>query len=191
MKRTNLPQEALTHKVNSLPDDLRSVAEEMLAEKFGIEEEVVERSAPNPFRDNTQFDARADDATYVSGPRAVDDPRMGYGRRFRNNIRVEVQPWNNGRVAEVDVNAPSIHHLREAIDQFDWENVPKHDRTWLFGPRFWHYLKADPRMASAIVSRNPPRDSWREGIEISIADLYGIPVVVNPNIPAGMLIARF
>lgn len=44
---TNLQQAVKTSKVSTLPDDLKAIAEAMLAEKFG--EEVVEQEAPAPF----------------------------------------------------------------------------------------------------------------------------------------------
>ena len=43
---TNLPQEVQTSKVTTLPDDLKKIAEEMLAEKFGVKEVVTESGSP-------------------------------------------------------------------------------------------------------------------------------------------------
>lgn len=83
----SLPKELKTSKVETLPDDLKSIAEKMLAEKFGIEEEVLERKSPPSFR------GKCDCYGGSSADSQVDN-RYGYGRDFDPGRRYpEAEDW--------------------------------------------------------------------------------------------------
>lgn len=190
MKHINLPQEARTNKVETLPDDLKSIAEEMLAKKFGVEEEVVREEPPfDPFLRIHESHTATDDGFLQASTTTTEYDYRGR-RGFLNDIQISIQPWDRRKIAQVNVNAPSERHIRDAIDNFEWSAVPRYGRQWVFNPRFWNYLKSDPRMGMSTSHKPTPRE-WREGVEVSVAYLYGIPVTVSPHIREGLLIARF
>ena len=142
-----------TRKINSLPEDLRKIADELLYEKFGaddtIEEVKVEKST-DTFRGINdgffQFDGRQDVAFNES---YVDYRRM----ERRPEVTARCNPYDSTRVATTPICTPDFRGLVEALRRLDEQNLPRRDRIFRLEPRFWNYLKRDDEIALHLCHR--------------------------------------
>lgn len=173
-----LPAELKTNKVDTLPDDLRFIAEEMLAKKFDIPEEVPPKRGGS-FRVQPVESAWTTAGTQQTYYGVEFEPSYGRGgRQSGNGIKVRLEPWSGHRVAEISVREPTIDSLMRAIRTFDEEMIDG-DRTFIMSPRFWHYLARDPNNFRYIRKLHKPR--FQEGVKPVIAELLGCDVIVyNP-----------
>lgn len=176
----NFPQATKTKKVSSLPDDLKKLAEDLIAEKFDVKEEVVEREAPRPFRQEYPGTSGPDDRVRVASKDVFIDPHLGQRLRrgeqgFRERIEVITTPWSSRPVATVPVPDPSTHGLRTAITQLKLANI--RPRTFYMIPEFMEHLLVTDREFAHYYNRNADTSKSRHGI------IYGIDVVVSSTIP--------
>jgi hypothetical protein len=174
-----LPPVLQTAKRNSLPKDLKSIADELIAEKFGIEEEVVERKAPNPFQGGFAQE-------FPNGTN-VDDRIRGRQGSFPNNITVEVRPWDNLRLARIEVISPTYGGLVNAMRAFDMQNLTR-ERALVVNPSWWNYMLADMRLRELIIQRHGVR---YEGTMPVVAEVFGCKVVEYPGVRTAVLEARY
>ncbi len=187
---TNSPQEVTQKslKYQSLPDELKSIADELIRDKFGVEEEVVP-DVGQSFRNNEGKPR----ATYVGPDEFFIDPTMGNGyirserqRGYRDEIRVEIRPWDSSRVATLQIGEPSFDCLRKGMQRFDMENI-RNERTFIMHPNFYRSLMCDPNFGHYVQERyNHPV----EGARNVIAQIFGVDIEINPRYEC-ILEARF
>lgn len=152
-----LPAELRTKKVKSLQGDLKNIAEELLAEKFGIEEEVVERRAPDPFRPgygcNDPFceSCYGGDSTprHEFGRDAL-DPRFGF-------------PSTQG-IRTTLITLEGCYEILKRLERDVGPSLRRRNTEWRMGRREFDDLTRDRRSEGAIrFGRSSP-------------ELFGIPV---------------
>lgn len=154
-----LPQELQTQKINSLSGELRDIAEELLAEKFDIKEEVV------PQRDDSfrgmgpqcycgpQYAQRcpAHESTYNNGGQFGSPSEVvGHFDTWRDFSR---------RVQQISIYITSPSHIvrgmMELLEKADMENWPRYRRTFIMAPDIARYLMIEPGL------------DFREGVQPS------------------------
>lgn len=129
MAQKHLAQGLTTSKVNSLPKELRDIAESLIGEKFGYEE-AVERKSSNPFHYQTVWGVDAADDRYVSV--------SGYTTCSMDSTFVR-QVGNSQIVERFDIEArrsilstpikfPDTRSFRDAIHRLDMVNARTNDR---------------------------------------------------------------
>lgn len=182
-----LPHGVQTKKVKSLPDDLKSIAEELIADKFGIVEEVV------PEVDDFFHDPRFRQE-FPTGPDEVFfGPRMDDRRDRRGDVgflQVRQEPWSRLRVAEIEITYPSYENLVRAMRELDINNIrDREKREFVFHPEFYHFLMRDMQIARYM--RHTERGTWREGEKQVVGELMGCNVIVTHKVRHALLIARF
>ena len=162
----HLPQDLRTKKTNSLPDDLKSIAEELIGEKFGFEEEVVERKASDPFPPSG---FGFDETTTISEPHH----RL---RGYRNIEVLDDFMRFRGYVARARISNPTFRCLvDEGLRVFDRENI-RHDRVIFVGRYFLHEM----------MRREPDfRFNFRENMRArqmgehrTVGEIFGCKVVI-------------
>ena len=109
---TNLQQAVKTSKVSTLPDDLKAIAEAMLAEKFGEEAIEVKSQGPFPGGSTTSFRNIGLDEVFIEPPMGN---RRGVGHRDLGEINVRMEPWSRDRVAEMEITYPSYGVLKATL----------------------------------------------------------------------------
>lgn len=190
-----LPKELRTRKLKSLPDELSKIAEELLADKFGIEEEVVP-SVDDFFLDPTattdrrrfgpdEFGRFVDvDESYVHDIERIRDRQRGY----KEELHVEIRPWDRCRVASLRIREPRFDSLIDGLRRLDRENISRGNRKFVMAPGFWDYLRRDPQMHMNIQYADR---MWREGEERFEAVIFGCKIIVHPGVMDCMLEATF
>lgn len=169
---TSLPQEVKTNKVQTLPDDLKSIAEEMLAAKFGVKEEAPKKAKSFPGRDGWTVPDFND--IFI-------EPDVGSGRLDRREPTIEVkhQPWNGDRIAEVEVGYPSEGDLIDVFRLLDRKVGRNDNRKVYMGRRFIHEIMRDVRFARSFTMK--ARFDDRDGVEREIGEVFGFPVISISN----------
>ncbi len=110
---SDLPKAAQTRKLNSLPDDLKSIAAEMIAKKFPTKkEEKVE--IPDPFRGRTATETAYAQPAYADADRRYAVPPGG-------NIQVQYDHWSRTYRFSIDHITEEI--LMSAMRMLDMNNV--------------------------------------------------------------------
>lgn len=171
-----LPQELKTSKVKALPDDLKKIAEEMLAKKFDIKEEVVFPKWEDPFLD---INRGAFAGTGFNGAGGATTTQFfgEFQPGYQDQIYVESQPWSNNRVAKLRIRHPAENELISALQRFDKQNM-RGKRSFIMSREFCDYV----------------RSWWRftqhGGIE-GVGQIFGCDVIVSPQVQDCVLEARF
>lgn len=170
----SLPQEVKTNKVQTLPDDLKSIAEEMLAAKFGVKEAAPKKA--KSFRGDTG-NSPWSVGGFTSGSIGIESASFMGGRGRRNgSVQVSVQPWNGNRVAEIEVGYPDDSSLVDAFRELDSRFGRDNRRKIIVGPRFFNELCRDPRLR--IQMKSDWDRGFDDGVEHEVARIYNFPVIV-------------
>lgn len=130
-----LPKEAQTQSLSSLPDDLRKIAEELIGEKFKVEEVVERKSRPS-------FQGR--------GARVADEPDVAYrqgGDRFggyRDDSwgSISVRQDLYKRNYTIEISEPSERVLLEVMRMMDMNNFRRRKSILYIIPEHARLLKA-------------------------------------------------
>ena len=170
-----------TRKINSLPEDLKLIAEELLVEKFG-EEKKVEKST-NSFPGDDFYGIRVSkefglQMGHLSNSEVAerlfgttDELSMGYGRMEHiPGLNTRVDFSSRQRVVTTPVTTPDFRGLVEALRRLDEQNLPRRDRIFRFNPRFWDAIRYDRELSSYLA----PTD-YRE------YSLLGCRILVEPS----------
>ena len=164
-----LPKELRTKKTNSLPNDLKSIAEELIGEKFGFEEEVVERKAPDSFRQEygpfgdtiglTEIRTREGDVLRVSSEFYDRIRRSNQG--YLEEIELARDFRSNRPKARLYIPNPDMSSLMTALKRFKYLNI-RHDYVFVMSPGFANEMMYRDRDFGYYFQRTHERP--REGV---------------------------
>lgn len=145
MAQKHLAQDLTTSKVNSLPKELRDIAESLIGDKFGYEE-VVERKSSHPFHYRTLWGANATDAGYVSVSDYITygiDPT--FVRQVGNSRITERLDFETRRsILSTTIEFPDTRSFRDAIRRLDMANARANDRFAYLPNEFARALFSTP-----------------------------------------------
>lgn len=137
MAQKHLAQDLTTSKVQSLPKELRDIAENLIGDKFGYEE-VVERKSSNPFHYQTVWGVEAADDGYVSvsgytthgiNPTVV--------RQVGNGEIVERFDFETKRsILSAPIEFPGAGGFRDAMGRLDMADARKSNKFAYLTPDF-------------------------------------------------------
>lgn len=188
---TNLQQAVKTSKVSTLPDDLKAIAEAMLADKFG--EEVVEQQVPDPFHGNKPdgFDAGYFDTIDITELTGRDGSKIRVSSEFLDRIRQanrgyldEITLTSDFRSrrpkARLSVSNPHMDGLASAVRRFRELNI-RYDMMFVMNPDFANEMMHRDRDFSYYFQRNDNRRR-REGERDVYGQIMGIDVVITPEV---------
>lgn len=159
-------------KIQTLPDDLKSIAEELIRDKFGAEEEVVEQSTAS-FHNITRQeyppnDARFDGLHTQFGDGFVDvldkstDDTYQYTRYRTGDLRTWFSPYHRTRHVAVSIHSPDTRSIRASIQELDRVNVRQDGRTIMMPPRFARELMASRDYQIFMVYRESDRVGYSD-----------------------------
>lgn len=175
-----------TRKINSLPEDLRKIADELLYEKFGADDEINEDKVAKStasFRgavDISQWQGQSGFDMGYSGSAEYDErysqvPDIAYvGRGVmerRPGINARVDFSNRQQVITTPVTSPDFRGLTEALRRFDEQNLPRRDRIFRLEPRFWNYLRQDRELGLYLSTSSYAQEYT----------LFGCRIIVDPS----------
>lgn len=182
MSVVNLPQETQTRKIQSLSDDQRKIAEELIAEKFDIREEVVQKEDTS-FREHCTCGPE-----YATRCRIHDnEPSMGYGRmdQFYGadfgrgiDIQTRVDFQTRRRVSSIAIGEPTTRAVRDGLMRLDMENLPRHDRKLYASPQWLRALSRDEGFRMYVEVSDRDR-GYHENV---IGRIFGLPIVAVEGI---------
>jgi len=176
-----------TRKINSLPKDLRKIADELLIKKFGSDntvEKVVERQNSAYFREyvpeleqlNAGFSSLSD-ITYVVN--------IGGFQSGRPRINTRVDSYNRRCIVSTPFERISTRGIRDAIHVFDMENLPRTNRVIRLSPGFWNELKRGADLGYYMGYRENARDairgSYTEDPRAYVGEMFGCCIMVQPD----------
>lgn len=186
-----------TRKLNSLPSDLKSIAEELIIAKFG--DEVVEKRKEKKVAKSTNSFPGYDEYRQEYGHIGID---MGLGSHEATLIRLtkyddghgnafvvpEHQTTRRGEPGvdrRVDFYSRSYHFVtpitradtrafRDAIQRLDYENAPRHKRRASVSPDFARELMSHPDFPQFAAFREDRYRGYRYGRYIG--EMFGVPI---------------
>ena len=179
MAQKHSAQDLQTKKTRSLPDDLKKIADELIAEKFAVKEEVVERKqAPDPFRQEYayRFDMGfAGSETVTIRQRDVFiDPSMDSATRVEPGVERRVDFYSRRIIYSTPIVRADTRAFRDAVYRLDRENAPRNDRKAIIGGGMARELSSHPdfRQFAMFDERN------RGSREKYLATMFGVPIFV-------------
>ena len=119
----NFPKATQTQKLSSLPEDLKAIADELIAKKFNVPE-VIERNAHSPSEFGTS-QVRYKDESYGVRDGSVygSSPNHSFGRTSEG-IRQSYDPRT--RQYNITMSDISERTILEAMSRMDNENIRGH-----------------------------------------------------------------
>lgn len=180
-----LPKELQTQKTSSLPDDLKKIAEELIADKFGVEEEVVQVNPDDFFLDPRKFANGPDSFFYEPNVRD-----RGGRRGDVSNIQVRPAPWSlHSRIAEIEITYPSWDNLLIARREMQMQNIRPHGKPWfIMHPEFYHFFM---RTEDARMNFRQNFSRRAEGAHDVTGEIMGCDVIVTPKVRHCILEVEF
>lgn len=164
-----------TRKINSLPQDLRKIADELLIDKFGeddvIEKEVKVAKSTDSFREElvslTKYDDGHGNSFVVPDVRDfyIDPRDRGLGIKSRLDF------YSRQRIFTTPVTAPNFRGLTEALRRFDEQNFSQRDRIFRFNTRFWDALRCDREVGLYL-------SAYSRSQEYTI---FGCRIIIDPS----------
>lgn len=187
MGQRHLPKELQTQKTKSLSGELKSIAEELIADKFDVKEEVVTKRGSSFRRDvhssQGEYTVGIDmgfgsDETAFTGLREItDDTEMVSFRRTGPGVTEKIDFFSRKRCVSTPIVKPDTYGVQDALQRLDCANAPRNGRKAIVSPKFAHELKSSPYFAHYAY-----RDERHRGSrEQYLATVFGVPVFVVPD----------
>lgn len=195
MGQRHLPKELRTRKINSLPDDLKGIAEELIAVKFDIKEEVVERKRSSSFPGHDFY--RQEYAVGIDMGFASDEistSRIADGSistayamaRLRGDspgIEVSLDFATRERIYRTPITEPTFRGIRDALYRLDEANAPRRDvKAFIGSRRFLDYLRSESDIAFHIAYSERHR-----GKREYLGHIFGVPFFVVEGVPTEII----
>lgn len=160
-----LPKELKTQKVNSLPDGLKSIAEQLIAEKFDVREEVLEKPRAK-FRPVAQTAQPAYDRCHDPFCESCygGDMPPRHAKYDRHHSRSGVADSFGMRTTVI-----SVRSLYELKREFDVRDINPRRREWRMGQREFREITKDVD-SYGVIQLN---------LESVSPEIFGIPVQLH------------
>lgn len=135
----SLPQELKTQKLKSLKGDARKLAEELLAEKFDIKEEVVPER--DPFRGQATGICQCSNPAFLQCNVHGIKPSMGMGPNGYNSFTTSFQ--GQRRAFSTYVSSPHVieNSIRQLIRDADSQNMRHEGRVIHMSREMWDVFR--------------------------------------------------
>lgn len=176
-------------KLNSLPSDLRSIADELIADKFPEEKpkakkEVVKRKASNPFRQEygyTEFGHigidmgfGGDEKSIARFAAAFDESSVHHFTRNEPSVDRRIDFHTRSSYFVTQIARADTRAFRDAIQRLDYENAPRHKRRASVSPEFARELMSHPDFPQFAAFRDDRYRGQRTGRYIG--EMFGVPI---------------
>lgn len=167
---TKLEPATQTKKVKSLPDDLKKIADRLIAKKFG--EEVVEQKASDPFRQG-----------FPDGHHTLyREPTLHNRERWwdvpGDAIRSGYDFPNKRRIFTLNFRQPLLRVVQEAYGAL-YQSSGRRPSRMVCGPQFYKRMMANPEIYGMVA--------FKSGI--STAEIYGMKVDIDSSVSEAVLVA--
>jgi hypothetical protein len=184
MGQRHLPKELRTRKINSLPEDLKGIAEELIAVKFDIREEIVTKKRSRPFRQEYPsgygIEVSADGDIRMG---ALGEPFMGRFRGDSPGVEVSHDFATRERIYRTPIAEPTFRGIRDALYRLDEANAPRRDVKAFIGSRgFLDYLRSDRDIGQHIAYSDRHR-----GKREYLGDIFGVSFFVVEGVPTEII----
>lgn len=193
-----------TRKLNSLPSDLKLIAEELIIAKFGDEvvekpkKEVVKRKASNPFRgfDEVGFfhqeyghigiDMGRESVTTVDerfiGSSITATEAMVAATRREPGVDRRIDFHTRSSYFVTPITRADTRAFRDAIQRLDYKNAPRHKRRASVSHEFARELMShsDFPMFAAFREEQIRYRGQRYGRYVG--EMFGVPIFANDGV---------
>lgn len=192
MRQRHLPKELRTRKINSLPDDLKGIAEELIAAKFDIKEEVVERKRSSSFPGYDEYrqeypigiDMGRESVTTVDerflGSSISAAHEMVTATRREPGVYRGIDFYSRSSYSVTPITQANTRAFRDAIQRLDYENAPRHKRRASVSPDFARELVKDIDFRYYAAFRNDKYRGYNYGSYVG--ELFGVPIFATPGV---------
>lgn len=183
-----LPKELRTRKINSLPEDLKGIAEEIIAVKFDIKEEVVKkRSASATFQryskpsfgDYTVGIDMGFEADEIANG-AINSAQMVSLRRVEPVVEKRIDFYSRRCIYSTPIVKADTYGFRDAVQRLDYANAPNRDRQATVSDGFARELMQHPDFQYYAQFRDDRHRGKRPKARY-LATMFGVPIFVVPD----------
>jgi hypothetical protein len=188
MAQRHLAQDLRTKKTNSLPDDLKAIAEELIGDKFGYEEEVVEKKSPNSFRGYDEIGFYDEsiiglDMGYGGDSVFVTRQSTPFGQssnasftRHEPGVERRIDFYSRRCVFSSPITSATTRAFRDAAQRLDMANARRQNRKAVVPERFAKELYMDGDF-QIFAARSVERGRG-QNIGRYLATLFGVDIFV-------------
>lgn len=186
-----------TRKLNSLPSDLKSIAEELIIAKFG--DEVVEKrkekkvaKSTNSFPGYNEFrqeytigiDMGHESITTVDerfiGSSISTLNEMVTATRREPGVDRRIDFYSRSSYFTTPITRADTRAFRDAIQRLDYENAPRHKRRASVSPQFARELMSHPDFPMFAAFRDDRYRGYNYGHYVG--EMFGIPIFATEGV---------
>lgn len=148
----DLPKATQTQRLNSLPDDLKKIAQELIAKKFGVPE-VIQRKASTPSQSRSG-QTRQEDTGYGARYGSISSASNVASERYRNqgNREIGIDPGSDFSIREnqqahsyiVSISDVSERTLLTVLHMMDMNNFRRRKSVLHISNRDSDMLRMNP-----------------------------------------------
>lgn len=187
-----------TRKLNSLPSELKLIAEELILEKFGDdavvprkEKKVVKSTSsfqryskqdPRDYQFGIDMGLRFDEAAFAGFAESFSQSNVSTFTRSEPGVDRRVDYESRSMYFATPIVNPSTRAFRDSIQRLDYENAPRHKRKATVSPGFARELMSHPDFPQFAAFREDRYRGYREGHYIG--ELFGVPIFAVEGVHA-------
>lgn len=188
-----------TRKLNSLPSDLKSIAEELIIAKFGDEavvqvkkKEVVKRKSSASFPGYDEFrqgyghigiDMGRESITTVDerfiGITTATEALLAATRR-EPGVDRRIDFYSRSSYSTTPITRADTRAFRDAIQRLDYENAPRHKRRASVSHEFARELMSHPDFPMFAAFRDDRYRGYNYGRYVG--EMFGVPIFANDGV---------
>lgn len=189
-----------TRRLNSLPSDLKSIAEELIVAKFGdeavvkrtVKKEVVKRKSSASFPGYNEFrqeyaigiDMGRESITTVderfisSSISALNE--MVSATRHEPRVDRRIDFHSRSSFSTTPITRADTRAFRDAIQRLDYENAPRHKRRASVSHEFARELMSHPDFPMFAAFRDDRYRGYNYGRYVG--EMFGVPIFANDGV---------
>lgn len=188
-----------TRKLNSLPSDLKSIAEELIIAKFGdeavvkkvVKKEVKRAKSSSSFPGHSiksfgdytvgiDMGFGADEELIARFAEAKFATQMVSERRIEPGVDRRVDFYTRSYHFVTPITRADTRAFRDAIQRLDYENAPRHKRRASVSPDFARELVRDIDFGYYAAFRDDRYRGYNYGSYVG--ELFGVPIFATPGV---------
>lgn len=163
-----LPKQSQTHKLKSLSGKLRDIAEELIADKFGIKEESLAFNSDFPFLHHSVTDLQDPFDELGTHPHVSSEPHVR-DKHGGPGIQTRYDYMKSFRIIQISIYRPYVICILEAINKLDIRGLDNgRNRKIIMTPDFWNRLRKDSTLPMEAAMAH---------------SIYGCGIEIRPGYP--------
>lgn len=179
-------------KLNSLPSDLRKIADELIAAKFPEPKKEVRKISSSPFPGFNEFRQEYGHIGIDMGFASYEESAFGFSddgiaastlvtaTRHEPGVDRRINFHTRSSYSVTQITRADTRAFRDAIQRLDYENAPHNRRRASVSPQFARELMSHPDFPMFAAFREDRYRGYNYGHYIG--EMFGVPIFATEGV---------